>query len=122
MSRRDQRASDFDGRALRTTRIECGDELDDGQTPRFHARHSVGKHVFGAAVRAHRGAAVIDDICSSLEQCCAHFYRRLAHEDELVQIAERVMPTEAWFGIAESFLSVDGRALRRSEPLLDEEE
>jgi hypothetical protein len=68
------------------------------------------------------GAAVIDDICSSLEQCCAHFYRRLAHEDELVQIAERVMPTEAWFGIAESFLSVDGRALRRSEPLLDEEE
>ena len=68
------------------------------------------------------GVAVIDEICASLEQCCAHFFRRLAHEDEVVQIAQRVMPTEAWFGIAESFLSVDGRALRRSEPLLDEEE
>lgn len=67
------------------------------------------------------GAAVVDEICASLEQCCAHFYRRLAHEDELVQIAERVMPTEAWFGIAESFLSVDGRALQRREPVLDDE-
>ncbi len=68
------------------------------------------------------GAAVVEEICASLEQCCAHFYRRLAREEELVQIAERVMPTEAWFGIAESFLSVDGRALRRREPLLDEDE
>jgi len=67
------------------------------------------------------GIAVVDEICASLEQCCAHFYRRLAHEDELVQIAERVMPTEAWFGIAESFLSVDGRALQRREPVLDDE-
>ncbi len=67
------------------------------------------------------GMAVVDEICASLEQCCAHFYRRLAHEDELVQIAERVMPTEAWFGIAESFLSVDGRARQRHEPVLDDE-
>lgn len=68
------------------------------------------------------GIAVVEDICASLEQCCTHFYRRLAHEDELVQIAERVMPTEAWFGIAESFLSVDQRALRQRESVLDEEE
>ncbi len=67
------------------------------------------------------GVAVIDEICASLEQCCAHFFRRLAHEDEVVQIAERVMPTEAWFGIAESFLSVDGRSLQRREPELDDE-
>ncbi len=68
------------------------------------------------------GAAVVEDICTSLEQCCTHFYRRLAREEELVEIAERVMPSEAWFGIAESFLSVDGRALQRHQPLLDEEE
>ncbi len=67
------------------------------------------------------GVAVIDEICASLEQCCAHFFRRLAHEDEVVQIAERVMPTEAWFGIAESFLSVAGRSLQRREPELDDE-
>ncbi len=67
------------------------------------------------------GMAVIDEICASLEQCCAHFYRRLAHEDEVVQIAERVMPTEAWFGIAERFLSVDGRAQQRREPEFDDE-
>lgn len=68
------------------------------------------------------GAAAVEEICASLEQCCAHFCRRLAREEELVQIAERVMPTEAWFGIAESFLSVDGRALKHREALLDEEE
>ncbi len=68
------------------------------------------------------GAAAVEDICASLEQCCAHFYRRLAREDELVQIAERVMPTEAWFGIAESFMSVDGRALRQREAVFDDEE
>ncbi len=68
------------------------------------------------------GAAVVDEICASLEQCCAQVHRWLAREDELVQIAERLMPTEVWFGIAESFLSVDDRALRRREPLLDEEE
>lgn len=68
------------------------------------------------------GATVIDEICASLEQCCAHFYRWLAREDELVQIAERVMPSEAWFGIAESFLSVDGRGLQHREPVHDDEE
>jgi hypothetical protein len=67
------------------------------------------------------GVAVIDEICASLEQCCAHFFRRLAHEDEVVQIAQRVMPTEAWFGIAESFLSVDRRALQRRAPEPDDE-
>ena len=68
------------------------------------------------------GAAMVDDICSSLEQCCAHFYRRLAREEELVHIAERVIPTEAWFGIAAGFLIEDGRALALREPVHDEEE
>lgn len=68
------------------------------------------------------GAAVVEEICASLEQCCAHFYRRLAREDELVQIAERVMPSEAWFGIAENFLSVDGRASQRRDVVLYDEE
>ncbi len=67
------------------------------------------------------GAAMVDEICASLEQCCAHFYRRLAREEELVQIAERVMPTEAWFGIAENFLSVDRHALQQGEAEQDEE-
>jgi hypothetical protein len=36
MPGRDQRAADFDGRALRAARIERGDELDDGQAARCH--------------------------------------------------------------------------------------
>lgn len=68
------------------------------------------------------GAALVDEICASLEQCCAHFYRWLAREDELVRIAERVMPSEAWFGIAERFLSVDSRGLQHREPVHDDEE
>ncbi len=68
------------------------------------------------------GTAIVDDICASLEQCCAHFYRRLVREEELVQIAERVIPAEEWFGIAAGFLVEDGRALALKEPVHDEEE
>jgi hypothetical protein len=33
----------------------------------------------------------------------------LAREEELVQVAERLIPSEAWFGIAANFLSHDAR-------------
>jgi len=68
------------------------------------------------------GASVVDDICVTLEQCCASFYRRLVREEELVALAERVIPPEEWFGIAKCFLYEDGRALRLKEPVHDEEE
>jgi hypothetical protein len=68
------------------------------------------------------GSLVVDEICASLEQCCAHFYRRLVREEELVQIAERVIPVEEWFDIAAGFLVEDGRALALKEPVHDEEE
>lgn len=68
------------------------------------------------------GSLVVDEICASLEQCCAHFYRRLMREEELVQIAERVIPAEEWFGIAAGFLIEDGRALALKEPVHDDEE
>jgi hypothetical protein len=68
------------------------------------------------------GATLVDDICVSLEQCCASFYRRLVREEELVALAERVIPPEEWFGIAKCFLYEDGRALRLKEPVHDEEE
>lgn len=68
------------------------------------------------------GTALVDDICRTLEQCCASFYRRLVREEELVALAERVIPPEDWFGIAKCFLYEDGRALRLKEPVHDEEE
>ena len=68
------------------------------------------------------GASAVDDICVTLEQCCASFYRRLVREEELVALAERVIPPEEWFGIAKCFLYEDGRALRLKEPVHDEEE
>lgn len=68
------------------------------------------------------GAAMLDEVSASLEQCIAQFNRRLAVEEELVQVAERVIPGEAWFGIAASFLSEDEKALRRKERVVDEEE
>jgi hypothetical protein len=72
--------------------------------------------------RMRTGAAIVDEICASLEQCCVHFYLRLAREEELVQIAERVIPADEWFGIAAGFLVEDGRALALKEPVHDEEE
>jgi hypothetical protein len=68
------------------------------------------------------GATVVDDICVTLEQCCASFYRRLLREEELFELAERVIPTDAWFSIAKCFLYEDGRALGLKEPVHDDEE
>lgn len=68
------------------------------------------------------GAAVIDEICAAFEQCCANLYHRLTREEELVQIAERVIPSEAWFGIAANFLSHDALLNKVREPVHDDEE
>ncbi len=69
-----------------------------------------------------QGAAAIEEICASLEQCCSTVYRRLAREEELVQIAERAIPSEAWFGIATDFLSHDARMTKAMAPVHDDEE
>jgi hypothetical protein len=69
----------------------------------------------------HQGRVRIEEVCCSLELCCSNFYRRLAREEELVQIAERLIPSEAWFGIAANFLSHDASRLKFSV-VPDEEE
>ena len=68
------------------------------------------------------GSLVVEEICASLEQCCTYLYRKLMREQELVQIAERTIPAEEWFGIAAGFLVEDGRALALKEPVHDEED
>lgn len=68
------------------------------------------------------GAAMVDELCSSLEQCCTNFYQRLNREEELVKIAERVMPNEAWFGLATSFMSQHARNSRAEFSLLRDDE
>lgn len=67
------------------------------------------------------GRVLVEEVCSSLELCCANLYRRLAREEELVQIAERLIPNEAWFGIAANFLLYDARRCKLP-PEPDEEE
>jgi hypothetical protein len=70
-----------------------------------------------------QGALKIEEVCSSLEQCCSNFYKRLSKEEELVQIAERVIPSDEWFGIAASFMSYDAKAGKAiTMPMQDEEE
>ena len=69
-----------------------------------------------------QGTAVVEELCTSLEQCCRNFCERLSREEELVKIAERVIPSEAWFGFAAIALSqqarrgrIDGRQLMDDE-------
>lgn len=68
-----------------------------------------------------QGRVMVEEVCSSLELCCSNFYRRLAREEELVQVAERLIPSEAWFGIAANFLSHDARRRKLSLASDDEE-
>jgi hypothetical protein len=68
-----------------------------------------------------QGRVMVEEVCSSLELCCSNFYRRLAREEELVQVAERLIPSEAWFGIAANFLSHDASRRKSAVASYDEE-
>ena len=65
-----------------------------------------------------KGAAMIEELCASLEQCCLNFCLRLSREEELVKLAERVIPTEAWFGLATIFLSEHASKSRTPRPVI----
>ncbi|MFM8466551.1 MAG: hypothetical protein ACKOAO_03205 [Oxalobacteraceae bacterium] len=67
-----------------------------------------------------QGTLAIEELCQSLEACCINFYQRLSHEEELVRIAERVMPSEAWFGFAASALSQQSPKLSSRQWVDDE--
>ena len=67
-----------------------------------------------------QGSLYIEEICQSLEACCLNFCQRLSREEELVRVAERVMPCEAWFGFAASALSQQPRKISSTQ-LVDDE-
>lgn len=69
-----------------------------------------------------QGAAIVEELCASLEQCCVNFYQRLSREEELVKIAERVIPSEEWFGFAANSLSQASRKGKLSAQSLEDDE
>jgi hypothetical protein len=48
-----------------------------------------------------------------MELYCNNLYQRLVKEEELLQIAQRVISLEEWFAIAASFLSHDAAKYER---------
>ena len=69
-----------------------------------------------------QGVLKIEEVCTSLEQCCSNLYKKLIKEEELVQIAERAIPQDEWFGIAASFLSHDAKTAKLPSGRLQDEE
>jgi hypothetical protein len=69
-----------------------------------------------------KGVGMIEELCISLEQCCLNFCQRLSREEELVKLAERVIPTEAWFGLATIFLSEHASKSRATMPIIFDDE
>ena len=69
-----------------------------------------------------KGALMVDEVCASIQLCCSNIYQRLRKEEELVAIAERVIPGEAWFGIAASFMSHDVKSGKLLIPQAQDEE
>jgi hypothetical protein len=67
-----------------------------------------------------QSALFVEELCQSLEACCLNFCQRLSREEELVRIAERVMPSEAWFGFAASALAQQSRKIPTKQ-LVDDE-
>jgi hypothetical protein len=107
--------------ALRKLTHEADPLLDEIESLSAHSSsllRSLGERIHEGL---RQGRVMVEEVCSSLELCCSNFYRRLAREEELVQVAERLIPSEAWFGIAANFLSHDA-SRRKSAVAPDEEE
>lgn len=107
--------------ALRKLTHEADPLLDEIDSLSAHSRSLLRSLRERIQEGLRQGRVLVEEVCSSLELCCANFYRRLAREEELVHIAERLIPSEAWFGIAANFLSHDARHARFSSAS-DEEE
>ncbi len=66
----------------------------------------------GAALE--QGAVKIEEICNAMEMYCNNLMQRLLKEEELFQIARRVISGEGWFTLAANFLSYDAQQERRA--------
>jgi hemerythrin-like domain-containing protein len=70
----------------------------------------------GAALE--QGVVRIEEICHAMESYCNNLLQRLMKEEELFQIARRVISGEGWFSIAADFLSYDAQQERRKRHAL----
>jgi hemerythrin-like domain-containing protein len=70
----------------------------------------------GAAIE--QGVVKVEEICHAMEQYCNNLMQRLMKEEELFQIARRVISGEGWFSIAANFLSYDAQQERRRRQAL----
>jgi len=62
-----------------------------------------------------QGAARVEEIRHAIELYCNNLLQRLIKEEELFQIARRVISGEGWFSIAADFLSYDAQQARRKQ-------
>lgn len=63
-----------------------------------------------------QGVCKLDELRCSLELYCNNLAHRLAKEEELFQIAQRVISGEEWFALAAKFLSYDAEKERQAKP------
>jgi hemerythrin-like domain-containing protein len=66
-----------------------------------------------------QGAVKIEEICQAMESYCNNLLQRLVKEEELFQVARRVISGEGWFSIAADFLSYDAQHARKSRAMFD---
>jgi hemerythrin-like domain-containing protein len=99
--------------ALRKATREADPLLEELESLSRLGRNILSKVREGLRSAFQQGRDKVKELCHSLQLYCTHLFLRLRKEEELVQIAQRVIPAEEWFDIAAQFLTHDEREQRR---------
>ncbi|MGV3653717.1 MAG: hypothetical protein ACO1N5_05820, partial [Noviherbaspirillum sp.] len=99
--------------ALRKATREADPLLEELESLSRQGRNLLSRARDGLRNAFQQGKATVEELCRSLQQYCVHLSRRLQKEEEVVQIARRVIPAEQWFDIAAKFLTYDERKRQR---------
>jgi hypothetical protein len=101
--------------AIRKVTDEAEDLLQELESLKIHGMHLIRSVRERLRSAFEHGWARIEELCKSMHLYCRNLYQRLDREEQLLRLAQRVIPAEDWFAIAADFLADDAEHARRKQ-------